>query len=124
MKVYFIAFIIVLSSASTLLSGAEFFFDSKNHDFPDTKEGVVLTWDYTFTNTGDSPLIINDYKVTCTCTTLDFPKEPIAPGGKGRVKLTFDTKGKFGFQSRKMEVLSNAKKSVKLGFRVFVIRAD
>jgi hypothetical protein len=117
----FFAIIIALSSAFTFRSGAEFSFLDRNHDFTDAKAGKLLEHDFTFTNVGDEPLIISDYKVACSCTKLTFPKEPILPNQKGTIHLTFDTEGKYGIQDRKIEIVSNAKK-VKLSFRVYVYR--
>ncbi len=118
----FFAIIIALSSAFTFRSGAEFYFTAgKNHDFPDAKQGITLVHEFPFTNKGDSPLIISDYKVACSCTRLIFPKEPILPGQKNNLRLEFDTTGKHGFQSRKIQIFSNTKKTVKLSFRVFVL---
>lgn len=117
----FFAIIIALSSAFTLRSGAEFYFLERNHDFTDTEEGVVLEHDFTFKNVGDQPLIISDYNVACTCTKITYPTAPVMPGQEGVVHLSFDTKGKYGFQSRKIELVSNAKKKVKLSFRVYVV---
>lgn len=122
----FFAIIIALSSAFAypLGGGAEFFFSEKNHDFTDTKEGVVLHHDYTFTNSGDQPLLISDYTVACSCTKITFPKTPVNPGDTGKIHLEFDTTGKHGFQSRKIELISNSKKKARLSFRVFVLSAD
>lgn len=117
----FFAIIIALSSAFTLRSGAEFYFSEKNHDFTDTKQGVVLEHDFVFKNVGDVPLVITDYKVACSCTKITFPKDPVLPNQEGTIHLTFDTEGKHGFQSRKIELVSNAKKRIKLSFRVFVL---
>jgi len=119
----FFAIIIALSSAfvSPTGNGAEFYFLDKNHDFTDTKAGKVLKHDYSFTNSGNQPLIITDYKVACSCTKITFPAQPIAPGETGVIHLEFDTAGKKGFQSRKIEIVSNAKKRTKLSFRVFVL---
>lgn len=117
----FFAIIIALSSAFTFKSGAEFSFVDKNHDFEDTKEGVILKHDYAFTNTGDEPLIISGYEVQCNCTQITFPQEPILPGQKGVIHLDFETAGKYGFQSRQIIINSNADKRTKLTFRVYVI---
>ncbi len=120
----FFAIIIALNSAFIYpkISGAEFYFLEKNHDFPDAREGEELTYDFEFTNTGDQPLVISGYEVACSCTSLYYPKEPIPPGVKSKVTLQFDTNGKYGFQSRKIMIQSNAKKKVNLSFRVFVYR--
>jgi len=70
----FFAIIIALSSAFAypLGGGAEFFFSEKNHDFTDTKAGTVLKHDYSFTNSGNLPILISDYKVACTFTKIFF----------------------------------------------------
>ena len=118
----FFAIIIATNSAFVLTDGAEFSFNDRSHKFPDTNEGVLLEHDFPFTNTGDEALIISDYKVACSCTKITFPKEPIAPGKTGVVHLSFDTNGKYGFQSRKVEIHSNAsKKPTVISFKVTVI---
>lgn len=118
----FFAIIIAMNSAFVLTDGAEFSFLDRSHKFPDTKEGVLLEHDYTFTNTGDEPLIISEYKVACSCTKITYPEKPVMPGEKGNVHLTFDTNGKYGFQSRKVHITSNAsKKPVVISFKVTVI---
>ncbi len=119
----FFAIIIALSSAFTFRSGAEFYFLEKNHDFTDTNEGEVLIHDFEFTNVGDAPLVISDYKVACSCTKITFPEQPILPSKKGSIHLSFDTKGKYGYQSRKIEIISNVGKKIKLSFRVYVVRS-
>lgn len=122
MKLFDFAIIIALGSAFTFTGGAEFFFEEPRHKFADTQAGVQLTHDFHFTNKGDEPLIITDYKVACSCTKVDFPKEPIAPGQSGVIKLSFDTNGKHGFQNRTIELYSNAKTSpFTLTFKVYVI---
>lgn len=102
--------------------GAEFSFNESKHKFEDTQEGVLLEHDYHFTNTGNAPLIISNYEVACTCTKITFPKEPVSPGKSGVIHLSFDTNGKYGFQSRKVQIYSNAsKKPQTLSFKVTVI---
>ncbi len=121
----FFAIIIAMNSAFILTDGAEFsFLDPTNHKFEDTKEGVLLSHTFRFKNSGDEPLIISNYKVSCSCTKLTFPKQPVLPGQEAQLKLTFDTNGKYGFQKRKVNVVSNAKKQITLLFKVTVIPKD
>lgn len=118
----FFAIIIAMNSAFIFTDGAEFSFLDRSYKFPDVTAGVLLEHDYSFTNTGDEPLIISDYKVACSCTKITFPEEPVLPGATGSVHLTFDTEGKFGFQSRKVQISSNAsKKPTVISFKVTVI---
>jgi len=121
MKLFFAIILIATSSALGFGQEAELRFDKKVQKFPDTEEGVVLEHLFTFQNTGNSPLIFKDYKVTCPCTKVIFPSQPIPPGKSGEVKVTFDTKGKSYYQDRIIEIFSNSKKGTeKLRIKVFV----
>lgn len=101
---------------------AEFSLTENVFKFPKTKEGIVLEHVFIVTNTGTAPLIINDYSVECKCTKVVLPKEPILPGKKGEIKITFDTEGKYYQQDRIILLSTNTKKKVhKLRFKVFVI---
>jgi hypothetical protein len=83
-------------------------FDNKTIKFNKVKAGEILHFDFFFENTGtNEPLIISDIKVTCPCTQFEYPKEPIFPGEKKQIKVTFDTKGKIGYQDRTLEVFTN-----------------
>jgi len=45
---------------------------------------------FEFTNTGDEPLIIANAQSTCGCTVPSYPKEPIAPGGTGKIQVKYN----------------------------------
>lgn len=122
MAKYVIICFLLINSATAFGQYAEFDFLKRTHKFDPAEEGVVLEHQYTFTNSGDEPLIISEYKVACTCTQVEFPKKPILPGESGVIKLTFDTEGKIGWQYRTIELHANVKKSpYKLEFRVKVL---
>jgi len=82
-------------------------FDKEEHDFGTLLQGEVVTYSFHFTNTGNMPLIISEVGTSCGCTAGDYPRDPIAPGQKGEIKATYDSKGHHGFQSRTLTVLSN-----------------
>lgn len=125
MKLFF-AIIIAMSTASPVKDGAVFsFLDKTVFKFPDTQEGKQLSHTFKFKNTGNSPLIISDYKVACSCTKVLFSKEPILPNQESEIKITFDTNGKYGYQDRVISIYSNAlKNSVKLRIKVFVYQIE
>ena len=50
---------------------------------------------FTFTNVGQAPLIINQAVASCGCAVPSYTKEPIKPGQKGQIKVTYNGKGKF-----------------------------
>lgn len=77
------------------------------YDFGTVKDGEVVRHDYEFTNTGTEPLIIADAKASCGCTVPQWPKEPIQPGGNGKIRVEFDSKGKPGPQSKRVTITAN-----------------
>jgi hypothetical protein len=81
----------------------------KNFGFVKKGEKVVLQYD--FVNEGNQPLVISDAKAECSCTTAQWPKQPIAPGQKGVIEVTFDTAPTYDRQDRIVEVYSNASSS-------------
>lgn len=65
---------------------------------------------FTFTNVGKSKLIIHQVKTTCGCTTADYTKEPISPGGTGTIRVRYDGTGnRPGRIMKTIQVFSNAK---------------
>jgi len=62
---------------------------------------------FTFTNTGNAPLIISEAKASCGCTIPSFSKEAILPGEEGKIKIKYDTK-RIGSFSKTITVQSNA----------------
>ena len=54
-----------------------------------------MSCEFAFTNVGDAPLIINQAVAGCGCTSPQYPKEPIQPGQKGVIKVTYNGTGRF-----------------------------
>jgi hypothetical protein len=101
----------ILNSALSYSQQAEFKFKSKVHRFGKVIEGEKISTQFSFTNVGDAPLLINNYEVACTCTKVEFPAKPILPGESGEITINFDSKGKMGYQDRTIKLFSNAKDS-------------
>ncbi|OAD45134.1 DUF1573 domain-containing protein [Polaribacter atrinae] len=68
---------------------------------------------FVFTNVGDQPLIIKNIQSSCGCTVPKKPEQPIMPGQKGEIKVSYDTKRVGGF-SKTITVFSNAKNPRKM----------
>jgi len=84
-------------------------FEKKTHDFGDIAQGDKVEETFKFTNTGTEPLIITNVQVTCGCTTpKGWPRDPVAPGGKGEITVAFNSTGKIGKQNKTVTVISNA----------------
>jgi len=117
MKKYF--FLIVLlgfaaqgfaqAKSSAKGDGPVITFDKKVHDFGDMFQGDKVEETFYFTNTGNEPLVITNVQVTCGCTTpKGWPRDPIAPGGKGELTVGFNSAGKMNRQNKVVTVVSNA----------------
>lgn len=85
-------------------------FESRERDLGTfSEDNPVQKCVFTFTNTGDAPLVINQAVASCGCTVPKFTKTPIRPGETGTVNVTYSGKGKVPGHFRKsITVHSNA----------------
>ena len=67
-------------------------FDSVAHAFGKVKKGTPVSVEFSFTNPGKKPLIIEDATAECGCTKPEYPKQPIMPCKTGKIKVTYDAK--------------------------------
>lgn len=68
---------------------------------------------FNFTNTGTAPLIINQAFASCGCTVPTYTKDPIRPGERGTIDVTYDGDGRFpGRFQKTVTVRTNAKNEI------------
>jgi Protein of unknown function (DUF1573) len=80
------------------------------HDFGTFKEeSGRQTFNFIVTNTGDAPLVIKNVVRSCGCTTPNWTKEPIAPGGSGIVTAIYDPLNRPGMFNKTLTVNSSSK---------------
>lgn len=84
-------------------------FDKTIHDFGVVQEdkGTVNVV-FEFTNAGGQPLVVHNVQASCGCTTPEWSRNPIPPGGKGTVKVTFDPKNRPGNFNKMVTISSNS----------------
>lgn len=88
-----------------------------NFDFGNIKKGDKVNHVYEVTNTGTNPLVISEVKPGCGCTAPEFTKEPILPGKKGKITLSFDSSSFDGAVQKYADVFANVEKApIKLTF--------
>lgn len=86
-------------------------------DFGNIKKGDKVNHIYEITNTGKNPLVISEVKPGCGCTAPEFTKEPILPGQKGKITLSFDSSSFDGAVQKSADVFANVEKApIKLTF--------
>jgi hypothetical protein len=114
-------FLLVFSFLSfTISAQARIKFKENKKDLGTVMKGEVVSAEYEFTNEGDAPLLISDATFECSCTSVDFPKHPIAPGQSSKITVKFDTKNAYDRQDRKIMIVSNAKNSASVRIKCFV----
>ena len=56
-------------------------------------------------NRTEKPVVVTSYRTSCGCTSLEFDKQPVPPGGTLPVEITFDSRGEHGWQLKSVELL-------------------
>lgn len=91
----------------------EISFETETIDYGTIEKGENGVREFSFTNTGKSPLIISNARGSCGCTVPTWPKEPIKPGENGVIKVKYDTK-RVGPINKSVTITSNAKTPTKV----------
>lgn len=96
MKKVILMMLFAIASISFANAQAQIKFDKLTHDFGTFSESQpVQKCTFTFTNTGDQPLVVNQAVASCGCTVPAYTKTPIKPGEKGSITVTYNGKGRF-----------------------------
>ncbi len=90
--------------------GAELTLAENTYNFGDVpRKGGDLVREFPFTNTGDAPLVVMRIETSCSCIKASFSKRPIAPGGSGVIRITYEPhKGQAGNFSKMVLIYSNS----------------
>lgn len=89
-----------------------FTFPEMEYDFGTINEGKVVEHTFTFTNSGQSPLVISNITASCGCTSPDWSKAPVKPGEEGFVKVVFNSANKSGSQAPTVSIQANTNPTV------------
>lgn len=91
-------------------------------DFGTIKPDKPVSHDFEFVNDGTGNLVILDATAECGCTKPEWPEKPIAPGKKGKIKVTYNPIGRPGSFEKTVTIRTNGKpKKVRLKIRGAVI---
>ena len=82
----------LISSIGFAQNGPKIVFSAKDNtiDYGQVTKTENGTRDFTFTNTGNAPLIITNVLSTCGCTVPTKPTEPIMPGKTGKITVKYN----------------------------------
>ncbi|MCL7986754.1 DUF1573 domain-containing protein [Sphingobacterium sp. lm-10] len=107
-----VAFVVLVGLTSMSLVQGTFKFSTETHDFGKIPQNKPASFEFTFTNDGDSPIIISEVRPTCGCSVADFTKAPVKPGETGAINVTYDASVKGPF-TKSFIVKSNTNTPVK-----------
>ncbi|MEN3041419.1 MAG: DUF1573 domain-containing protein [Bacteroidia bacterium] len=82
-------------------------FSSTEYNYGKIKAGEKVTHEFRITNTGKKPLIIRKVKASCGCTAANPDKSELKPGESTTIKVTFDSTGRSGRDSKTVTVITN-----------------
>jgi hypothetical protein len=114
----------VLAQSAQKVKGPVLTLEKSSYDFGDISQGEIVEHVFKFTNTGDEPLLITNVVASCGCTTPQWTKEPVMPGGKGEIKVGFNSAGRSGIQTKSLPVNSNALNDVTITFTTNVLQKN
>ena len=86
-KIVFILFLVAYIQA---FAQSPVKFTTTKYDFGKIKQNIPKSCSFTFKNISAKPLIIESAVAGCGCTTPEYPKEPIAKGKDGVIKVTYN----------------------------------
>lgn len=110
MKRHIISAILGLAALAATAGKPVISFDGTTHDFGTIAEdGGNVSHEFTFTNTGDAPLMIVKASASCGCTRPTYPKKPVDPGKSAKIKVTYVPTGRPGEFNKTVTVKTNAK---------------
>jgi hypothetical protein len=108
MKKFFATIAVVFAFVASVQAQGVLKFNKEVHDFGKITEGPIATYNFEVSNTGTAPVVIANAMASCGCTTPDWSKDPIMPGGKSTIKVGYNTSGRIGPFTKTITVTSNA----------------
>jgi len=77
------------------IKGAYLSLDANRYDFGTirSKETSEIVIEFEVENLGKIPLVIFKADVSCGCMSVDYPKVPVFPNKREKLRVTIDTKG-------------------------------
>jgi hypothetical protein len=71
--------------------------NADTYNFGKIKQGVPVTTFFTVTNKSDKPVMLESVTPSCGCTTPEYSKEPIVPGGTTQIKVGYNAASPMAF---------------------------
>jgi hypothetical protein len=76
----------------------DIFLKETSFDFGKIPQGKPVYHFFEVTNSGKGPMVISNIQTSCGCTTPEWSKEPIAPGGTTKIKVGYSAASEGNFE--------------------------
>ena len=93
-------------------------FTEESHDFGAMKQGDKKEFTFVLSNKGKSDLHIRNIRASCGCTAVAPSTKVISAGQSAPIKVTFDSRGKRGRQSKSITIITNDPKNPTTTLRI------
>ena len=98
-------------------NGAKIRFTEMEHQYGTIMKGGNGDCEFEFWNDGNEPLILQNVKASCGCTTPSYTQKPVMPGQSGTIKVHYNTNNVGGF-NKTVTVTSNAVDNPRVVLRI------
>lgn len=68
------------------------------YDFGKIAQGKPVYHYFEVMNNGKGPMVISNVQTSCGCTTPEWSKDPIAPGGSTKIKVGYNAAAEGNFE--------------------------
>lgn len=68
------------------------------HDFSQIPQGKPVYYSFEITNTGTTPLKLDNVQATCGCTTPEWSRDAIAPGATVKIRVGYNAAAEGYFE--------------------------
>jgi hypothetical protein len=104
---FIIIFLLAVFTAFSQLVTPKVSIQLTEFDFGDINQNDIVNHSFVITNTGGDILQILDLKASCGCTVAIPDKKELKPGESTQIKVTFNSGGRKGPQTKTVNVKTN-----------------
>lgn len=73
-------------------------FRQTEHDFGKIPQNKPVYYSFEIVNTSGAPVKLDNVQASCGCTTPEWSKDPIPPGGTGRIRVGYNAASEGYFE--------------------------
>jgi len=90
------------------------------HDFGDLIRDEPVVHEFKYRNLTDAPLVIDNVRTSCGCTTSEWQESPVAPDSIGMLRVEYDARNSGFFRKYVKVYFHGQRKAHKLWLEGFV----